>query len=80
MLKSFITTILACATLFVYADNTTVNVSQVSEPVTLSDDVDYAVSSSTPFTLEGSIDITNVENAILILHGVKPSEADAWLS
>ena len=80
MLKSFITTILACATLFVYADNTTVNVSQVTEPVTLTDDVDYAVSSSTPFTSEGSVDITNVENAILILHGVKPSEADAWLS
>ena len=68
MLKSFITTMLACATLSVYADNTPVNVSQVKEPVTLSDDVDYAVSSSTPFTPEGSIDIANVENAILILH------------
>lgn len=81
MLKTFLSTILLCsATLTSLADNTVVNVKQVSEPISITDNVDYAVSSSTPFTQTGSIDIVNTDNAIVILHGVKPSEADSWLA
>lgn len=81
MLKYYLSTIILCGmSLWSYAANTVVNVKQVTEPVSVVDNVDYAVSSSTPFTETGSIDIVNTENAIVILHGVKPSEASNWLA
>ena len=60
--------------------NTTVRVVQVSSPVTLSEDVDYIITSTTPFTDEGTVDVTNTEHAVLILDAVKPSKALALLS
>lgn len=81
MFKPILSTVLmGCLAFSALADNTVVNVKQVSEPVSITDNVDYAVSSSTPFTETGSIDIVNTENAIVILHGVKPSEASDWLA
>ncbi len=81
MLKSFLSTIFFWgAALYGNAANTVVNVSQVSENITITDNVDYAVSSSVPFTETGSIDIVNTENAIVILHGVRPSESASWLA
>ena len=38
----------------VWADNTITTVEQVSEAVTLSDDVDYHITSATPFTATNS--------------------------
>lgn len=59
--------------------NTTKTVSQVSSSVVLTDPVDYVItSSSAPFAASGSVDIAH-EDATIILSGVKPSEADAWL-
>lgn len=58
-----------------FADNTVQTVEQVSETVTLSDDVDYHISSDTPFTATGSVNITNTDHAVLILDALKPSLA-----
>lgn len=53
--------------------------SQVTSSVTLTDPVDYVItSSSAPFAASGSVDIVH-EDATIILSGVKPSKADAWL-
>ena len=43
------------------ADNTTQSVSQVTSAVTLDKDVDYHVTSATPFTATGSINLTNTQ-------------------
>ena len=58
-----------------FADNTVKTVSQVAEAVTLSDDVDYHITSDTPFTTSGSVNITNTDHAVLVLDKLKPSLA-----
>lgn len=59
--------------------NPTKTVGQVTTSVVLTEPVDYVVtSSSAPFATSGSVDIAH-EDATIILSGVKPSEADAWL-
>lgn len=57
------------------ADNTTQSVSQVTSAVTLDKDVDYHVTSATPFTTTGSINLTNTDHAVIILDALKPSLA-----
>ena len=54
--------------------NTKQTVTQVTTAVTLSEDVDYIISSETPFGDSGSIDITNTDHAVLIFSKVKPSK------
>ena len=63
----------------VWADNTSESVSQVTTAVTLSTDVDYHITSATPFTATGSINITNTDHAVVIFDQLKPSEALAQL-
>lgn len=60
-----------------WADNTSTSVEQVTTNIELSDDVDYHITSSTPFTTTGSINITNTNHAVVILDNVKPSTANA---
>ena len=60
--------------------NTQTQVSQQTTPVTLNDDVDYIITSGTPFADDGSIDIVNTEHAVVILASVKPSAAIKLLS
>ncbi len=62
------------------AANTKKTVTQVSTTVSLTDDVDYHISSTTPFTATGSIDIVNTDHAVVILDAVKPSKAKNYLS
>ncbi|MBE6256319.1 MAG: hypothetical protein E7105_12585 [Prevotella sp.] len=62
------------------AANTKQTVTQVSTTVSLTDDVDYHISSTTPFTATGSIDIVNTDHAVVILDAVKPSKAKNYLS
>ena len=63
-----------------FAGNETVTVSQVTEAVVLTEAVDYVITSSTPFTSAGSIDIQN-SDAVVIFSAVKPSEVKStWLS
>lgn len=59
--------------------NTKTNVEQVTESITLSEDVDYVVKGATPFTNEGLVNITNTEHGVLIIERVKPSKVIASL-
>ena len=61
------------------AANTKTTVSQVTTTVTLSDDVDYIVTSDTPFAGDGIVNITNTDHAVLILNNIKPSKIGTWL-
>lgn len=63
-----------------FAANTSQTVSQVTGTVTLSADVDYHITSETPFATTGSIDITNTDHAVIIFDKVKPSAAEVWLT
>ena len=60
--------------------NTKVTVEQVTEAVTLSDNVDYIITSSTPFAGGGEVNITNTDHAVLIFEALKPTEALQQLS
>ncbi len=70
-------TLLSCMVVSAWAANTKTTVTQVTSEVTLSDDVDYIVTGSTPFTASGIVNITNTDHAVLILAEVKPSKAIA---
>lgn len=66
--------------LITWAANTVTTVGQVKTAVTLSDNVDYVVTSDTPFTADGSINITNTDHAVVILKNVRPSKVISnWL-
>ena len=63
------------------AANTTTTVSQVTTAVTVSDDVDYVISSTSPFSGSGSVNIANTEHAVVIIQNVRASEVISnWLS
>ena len=69
---------IACALLLAFgltanAANTITKVNQVSTEVTLSENVDYVITSATPFTGEGKVNITNTEHAVLIIQSIRPS-------
>ena len=69
---------LACALLLSFgltanAANTITKVTQVSTEVTLSTDVDYIITGTTPFTGSGKVNITNTEHAVLIIQNIRPS-------
>ena len=55
--------------------NTRETVSQVSSLVNLTEDVDYVITSSTPFANEGIVNIVNTDHAVVILQALRPSEA-----
>ncbi len=75
MRKRLLALTLTALTLSAWAANTKTKVTQVTSTVTLSTNVDYMVSSATPFGTEGVVDITNTDHAVLILESVKPSAA-----
>ena len=64
-----------------YAKNTVTTVEQVTEEVTLMDDVDYTITSDTPFGDDGIVNIVNTDHAVVIISGIKPSKvlSDGWL-
>ena len=57
------------------AANTKQTVEQVTANVTIADDVDYVITSATPFAEGAVVDIENTERAVVILQAVKPSAA-----
>ena len=59
----------------VWAANTKTTVDQVTTSVELTADVDYIVTSDTPFGDQGVVNIQNTDHAVLILAAVKPSAA-----
>ena len=72
-LRGFILSACIALGLTAYAGNTVTEVSQVSTEVTLATDVDYVITSTTPFTGSGKVDITNTEHAVLIIQNIRPS-------
>ncbi len=75
----FILTLLVCS--MAYAANTKTTVSQVTSAVEVTDAVDYIITSTTPFTTAGSIDIKNFEHGAVIIQAIKPSKVlSTWLS
>ena len=54
-------------------------VEQVSSEVKLTGDVDYVITSSTPFTSNGIVNIINTDHAVVILQALRPSEAMSQL-
>ena len=68
------------SSLLAQAGNTLTSVEQVTTTVELTDNVDYAVKSATPFAADGVVDIRNTDHAVLILDAVKPSAAAGLLA
>ncbi len=62
------------------AANTKKTVAQVTGAVSLTEAVDYHISSATPFGEGGSIDIVNTDAAVLIFDALRPSLAKSYLS
>lgn len=62
------------------AAQTKQTVSQVTSEVTLTGEVDYIVTSSTPFGASGVVNIADTEHSVLILSNVVPSKAATMLS
>src|SRR5574344_1460901 len=81
MIKHFslICIILFCSAANIFGANEVSINTQVTTAVTLSTNTDYRISSATPFTSTGSINITNTDNAVVIFDVIKPSEAVAQL-
>ncbi len=62
-------------TLSVRAANTTTTVTQVTDGVDLTTDVDYVITNDEePFTTAGSVNIVNTEHAVVIFKYIKPSK------
>ena len=79
-LKLLTLAMLTAFSLAVAAANTKTTVTQVSNTVELTTDVDYIVTGANPFATSGSVNIVNTEHAVLILSGVKPSVViSTWL-
>ncbi len=75
---SFLSQLTIC--IAILASNSVTTVTNVSNSITLSDEVDYTITSTTPFTSSGSINITNTEHAVVIIKNIKPSLVVAnWL-
>ena len=55
------------------AANTVSTISQVTSEVTLDNNVDYVITSTTPFSENGKVNITNTEHAVLIIQSIRPS-------
>ena len=57
------------------AANTSTTVEQVTDAVELTTDVDYHITSTTPFGTTGTINIINTDHAVIIFDNLKPSLA-----
>ena len=47
--------------------------------VVLTEDIDYVITGSEPFTVTGSVNIKNKEHAVVILENIRPSAALSFL-
>lgn len=70
-----------CLPLNIMAANKKTTVTRVSTEVTLTDNVDYQITSTTPFVDDGLVNIVNTDHAVLIFTQVKPSVViSKWLT
>ncbi len=80
-IKKLTLAVLLATTMAANAANTTTTVNQVTNSVTLTDDVDYVISGTTPFSTSGSVNIANTDHAVVIISNIKPSKVISnWLS
>ena len=77
---NLLTALFLLLSLQLWAVNEKVTVEQVTETINLTTDVDYIVTSPTPFASSGIVNIENTDHAVLILSGVKPSKALSLLA
>lgn len=64
----------------VFARNEIETVEQVTTPVVITEDIDYVITSTTPFADEGSVNIQATEHGVLIFRNIKPSKViSSWL-
>ena len=67
-IRKIMVSALLATSLSVVAGNTTQTVAEVTAPVTLSEDVDYHISSANPFATTGSINITITASVTLVCY------------
>ena len=77
---SFLLLLLFLATNAIAANKKT-TVTRVTSSVSVAENIDYTITSNTPFGEEGLVDIVGTEHSVVILAAVKPSVAISnWLS
>lgn len=80
MKKQFLFTICCLFSVIAAYGNIPKVVTQVTESVDISENIDYTITSTTPFTTIGSVNITNLEHAVVIISKIKPSKVISdWL-
>ena len=65
--------LLFASTLLTNAKNSVTTVSQVNSSVSVTGDVDYTITSTTPFSSVGTVNIESTEHAVVIIQKIKPS-------
>lgn len=79
-IRTFIMALLATIAMCAKASNEMKSVKQVTDLVSLTDDVDFIITDATPFATAGSVNFINTEHAVLIIEKVKPSKVISnWL-
>lgn len=78
--RSIILSLLLGVSLLSQAGNTNENVEQVTTPVTLGENIDYHITSSTPFAATGSIDISSDQQSVIIFDKLLPSKAKNYIN
>ena len=73
--KAFLLIVCALLPFIGKAGNEKISVAQVADNVVVSANVDYVVTSAAPFADGGTVNITNLDHAVLILERVKPTAA-----
>lgn len=78
-------TIITATILFVcasaWARNNIKTITRVDESITLTEDVDYVITGAEPFGAMGSVNIENVEHAVVIIKNIRPSKViSSWLN
>ncbi len=80
--KTFLALLICIAlSMSAFAGNVKTSVTQVTESVSLTTDVDYIITDEIPFTVTGSVDIINTEHAVVIFKKIKPSKViSSWMN
>ena len=72
-IKQIVCALLLAFGLTANAANTVTKVTQVTDSVALTDNVDYVITDAAPFAGEGKVNIVNTEHAVLIIQSIRPS-------
>lgn len=76
--KAMVGSAMLLAVAFSAYGNTTETVEQVKGTVTLTEDVDYVITSATPFASGAVVDIVNTEKATIVFSSLKPSKVSSF--